>query len=572
MASPGSPTRLSANQVHWPDDDALPAYIGSHRVLSPLSVGGETDVLLALTRGPHGFTRPVVLKRLRPDVARDPGHLRSLAREAMAYARLTHPSVVRLYDFFEDHGQCVLVLEYVNGMTLRDLLAHLHVRGDVLSDDVALYVMGHVFSALAAAHAARDPATGEFASVIHRDVSPKNVLVDWDGAIKLTDFGIAKLAGVTSDTRSGLLKGTYGYMAPEQVLGDPITVRTDVYAACLMLRELLTGRRTFVRRDMPELEFLQLMADPRLKPIEELRPGIPRAISRVLRVGLEANPDRRDVTCAEIRDVLLGAVSPEAVRQELAGLMQEVRPTENVPLLEQGEATEPQSWEGPMPVPRASETTDPSSGVRRLERELPSVDAKPEAEEVPRPATDRSSMRPTVPSIAHVPTAPSAFRVMALRSSLPPPPSPPARLHWPGRLTMLLAAAATLLVALGVVLLAMHPQRPAQAAVRAAAVAAAAPMALPTPSARPVPGVAPAPVASASARAIAGAVASTKGSIVTATRSHDHRIYVDGQLAGETGRTIEVRCGRHQARYGSRGRWQTIDVPCGGQLTLSPRW
>src|SRR5262249_34225249 len=154
------------------------------------------------------------------------------------------------------------------------LVGQLRLRGEAVGDDVALYVMAQVFAALAAAHAARDPATGEFASVIHRDVSPKNVLVDWEGAVKLTDFGIAKLAGVSGDTRAGLLKGTYGYMAPEQVLGDPTTVRTDVYAGCLLLRELLLGRREFERGDMPELELLQAMADPRLRPIEELRPGV----------------------------------------------------------------------------------------------------------------------------------------------------------------------------------------------------------------------------------------------------------------------------------------------------------
>jgi serine/threonine-protein kinase len=549
---------MRVNQVQWPEE--LPAYIGNHRVLAPLSVGHETDVLLALTRGPHGFSRPVVLKRLRPDCALDPAHLRALAREAMAYARLTHPSIVRLYEFSEHEGQCLLVLEYVNGMNLRELIAQLHVRGEVMSDDVAFYVMAQVFSALAAAHAARDPATGEFASVIHRDVTPKNVLVDWDGAVKLTDFGIAKLAGVSSDTRAGLLKGTYGYMAPEQVLGDPTTVRTDVYAACLLLRELLLGRRTFVRRDMPELEFLQAMADPHLQPVEELRSGIPPRVSRALRIGLEPNPDRRDIACAEIRDVLHGAADMEKARQALAVLLQELRPTQSTPLLEQGEATEPQSWEGPVSMPREPERVSPTSGVRRRESEAQTTDAQPPAQPDAPPSAARRSMLPTVPEI-HVSTAPSAFRVSAgaRRSRL-----------W--RRAAMLAGAVCPLLFLAALLLGSDPQRPAQAAVRSASAAGA--MVLATAPARPNGSVPSETISRAAAVRLpaASVEGSTNGAIVTLTSSHDHRIYVDGQVAGETGEIIEVRCGRHQARYGSKGRWQIIDVPCGGQYVLSPRW
>ena len=121
-------------------------------------------------------------------------------------------------------------------------------RREPLSDGVALFIASRVFAALAAAHSAKDPRTGETTPVIHRDVSPSNVLIPWDGFVKLGDFDLSKVIGVSGDTRAGLMKGTYGYMAPEQVTGDPVTPRTDVYAGCLVLRELLLGRPAFDER------------------------------------------------------------------------------------------------------------------------------------------------------------------------------------------------------------------------------------------------------------------------------------------------------------------------------------
>src|SRR5579883_147366 len=212
--------------------DRLPSRIGAYEIIRRLGAGGACDVLLARTHGPHGFSRLVVLKRLRADRARDPAYVADLAREARAYARVDHPAVVQLYDVVDDDGRPALVLQYVRGLSLHQLRAGLSSSGTALGDEVAIYVMHHVFAALAAAHEARDTDTGELAQVIHRDVSPANVLIDWSGTVRLADFGIAKLAGQSSgDTALGLVKGTQGYMAPEQVDGSPVTVRTDVYQA-----------------------------------------------------------------------------------------------------------------------------------------------------------------------------------------------------------------------------------------------------------------------------------------------------------------------------------------------------
>ena len=286
----------------FPDEKRL----GRYQIVKRLGGGESSEVLLAISQGPHGFERMVVVKRLLPAFELDEARRRMLATEAVAYARLTHPAVVRLYDFFELDGQAVLVLEYIDGLSLAELQEGLRAKREVLSDAAALYIASRVFAALAAAHAARDPRSGEFAPVVHRDVSPSSVLLPWDGYVKLGDFGFAKIKGLTGDasiTQRGLLKGTIGYMAPEQVMAEPITPRTDVYAGCLLLRELLLSRPAFDRK-LPELELLRSMAESRLPPIDTLRGGLSPSLVEAIRRGLARDPEARTLTAAEMGRVL----------------------------------------------------------------------------------------------------------------------------------------------------------------------------------------------------------------------------------------------------------------------------
>ncbi len=301
--------------------------LGRYRIVKRLGGGETSEVLLAVSHGPHGFERIVVLKRLLPRYEWDASMGRMLATEAIAYARLTHPAIVRLYDFFDLEGQAVLVVEYVDGPSLAELQGILRARGEALSDPAALYIASRVFAGLAAAHAARDPRSGEFAPVIHRDVSPGSVLLPWDGFVKLGDFGFAKvkdLTGETSDTRHGVLKGTLGYMAPEQVLGERITPRTDVYAGCLLLRELLLKKPVFVPGH-PELEVLRAMAEAKHAPIEALRGGISPALADALRRGLARDPEERTLTAAEMGRVLRQETELTIAQASLVDALSRVR-------------------------------------------------------------------------------------------------------------------------------------------------------------------------------------------------------------------------------------------------------
>jgi serine/threonine protein kinase len=301
--------------------------VGGYRVLRRLATGGTCDVLLAKAEGPHGFGRLVVLKLLLSKFSGEEQFARMFAREAAAYARLDHPAIVRLYDFFSLDGQLVMVLEFVDGLTLARLVTLARAGSVEIPDAVILYLGQRIFSAVAAAHSAKDLDTGAIAPVIHRDVNPTNVLIPWEGHAKITDFGIAKVAGVTSDTQTGLIKGTYGYMAPEQVKGEVVTVRADVYAAAIVMWELFAKKPAMMRDELPEMELLRAMAEPRIASLDALRPDLDRRVRDLMRVALEPDARKRLISAHEIVSVLRAVSPSDDGREQLVALMNRIRPS-----------------------------------------------------------------------------------------------------------------------------------------------------------------------------------------------------------------------------------------------------
>ncbi len=307
-------------------DSAAPERIGGFRILRRLATGGTADVLLARAEGPLGFERVVVLKVLLDAYRADPDSERMFAREASAYARLSHPGIVKLYDFFCAGDQLVMVLEFVDGLPLNRLRALLHAQGTELDDRAATYLASRIFSALAAAHSARDPETAEFAPVIHRDVNPSNVLLPWDGHVKLADFGIAKVTGISGDTKTGFIKGTFGYMAPEQVKGEAVTVRADVYAGSLLLWELLARRKAIQHNALPEMEVLRAMAHPNIVSLNVLRPDLPAALRNAVARGLEPQESKRSITAEEMVAILRSSMPLDEGRAKLVQTLATFRP------------------------------------------------------------------------------------------------------------------------------------------------------------------------------------------------------------------------------------------------------
>lgn len=299
--------------------------IAGYRVVRRIATGSTSEVLLAKAVGPLGFERSVVIKLLLRHLQQDEGVTRMFSREASAYARLSHPCIVQLYDFFSFEGRLAMVLEYVDGPTLYRTRTLLKDTGTQLDDKACFYIASRLFGALAAAHSARDAETNQVAPVIHRDVNPSNLFVPWDGHVKLGDFGVAKFAGAPSETQVGLLKGTYGYMAPEQVKGETVSIRSDVYAGAIVLWELLTRRRAIYSGALPEVEILKAMAEPRIVPLDMLRPDIPRAVREAIRRALEPNAEKRTVTSEEMVAVLRSVVSPEEGRDRLVEILARAR-------------------------------------------------------------------------------------------------------------------------------------------------------------------------------------------------------------------------------------------------------
>jgi serine/threonine-protein kinase len=414
--------------------------VGPYRVVRRLATGGTSDVLLAKAEGPHGFERHVVLKILLSEFGGDEEIKAMFVREASAYGRLSHPAVVRLFDFFAlprtpgavgiREGQLVMVLEHVDGPALSRLRSMLKAVGRELTDEVAIYIAMRIFAALAAAHGATSE-TGMPAPVIHRDVNPSNVLVAWDGEVKLADFGVAKVTGSTHQSVAGLIRGTYGYMAPEQVTGGAVTPRADVYAAGIILWELLTKRRAFQRGALPESEALRAMAEPHLVSIDAVRPEVDHAVREALKRALEPRAERRTVTAEEMASLLASVVPADLGKERLVAALATMRDdarARNAVEASPRPSTIPPPDAPPAPAapagPRAGATAKiPALGQPpKLPPKLPESRPKlPAATPPPRPPPSRPAIRAASPQ----PKLGSTTLLLGSAPGRPPGQAPP---------------------------------------------------------------------------------------------------------------------------------------------------
>jgi serine/threonine protein kinase len=296
--------------------DAPPSTIGDFEVLEHLGVGGAASVYLARSKG----GRLVAIKVLSESSA-DLEVGQQLRREASLCVRLNHPAIVQVRGFVEDHGVAALVFEYVHGVALGRLLRFLAANGARLPDRAAWHVVERVLSALAYAHAQRDDDKNP-APIVHRDVSPSNVLVDWSGDVKLTDFGMAKMLGVSPSTRLGLVKGTFGCMAPEQARGEPVDERADVYAGALLAWRLATGLTPYAKFQDDEFEMVRAMRNPPLAPLSQLRDDLPPALLEAIACALQIERRDRSISAEELRNVVRANVDVAEGEKELAELIE----------------------------------------------------------------------------------------------------------------------------------------------------------------------------------------------------------------------------------------------------------
>ena len=285
---------------------------GRYALYDTLGVGAAATVHLGVARGPEVV--PVAIKVLHDRQSREAGAVARLLDEVRLSRHIAHPNVVRVLDFISDGEDTLAVMEYVHGEPLSRLLADVKEGGQRTPVPIAAAIACGVLRGLYAAHVAKDGA-GKALELVHRDVTPENILVGADGVARLMDFGVAKAQGRLHATKDGGVKGKLAYLAPEQVGGD-VTARTDLYAAGLVLWEMLVGARVIEGESEPEL--LVKALDPVIVAPSTRAPGVPPALDAVVLRALCKEPEGRFATGTEQAEAIERAAGGIASPDEVA--------------------------------------------------------------------------------------------------------------------------------------------------------------------------------------------------------------------------------------------------------------
>jgi len=360
-----------------------------------IATGGMAEVYKARMTGVEGFQKIVAIKRILPHLTDNDEFVTMFIDEAKLAAQLQHPNIIHIYDLGKIERSYYIAMEYIEGKDLRSILRELEDSGSRLPLPLALFTVSRVAAALDYAHRKRD-LQGRDMALVHRDVSPQNVLISNDGEIKLCDFGIAKAAVKASQTRVGALKGKLQYMSPEQAWGKGIDHRSDIFSLGLVLYELVTDRKGFTGDS--ELSILEQARSPRLPRVRDLDPNIPEEVEQVVLKALQESPDKRYQTARDMAgdlEVIQQALRPNPTAARLAAFLADLAGREQ-----------------------------PVSEVEEAEDETPRaivVDVKPEE---PEPKKAPKPEEPEQPKAAKAPVVmpPSAEPLPIADSQVIPPP------------------------------------------------------------------------------------------------------------------------------------------------------
>jgi serine/threonine protein kinase len=395
---------------------ALPQPIpfGKYTLFERIGRGGMADVFKARIQGPAGFERTFVVKRILPHLSDDPSFTKMFIDEAKIAAKLTHPNIVQVFELGNVEDEYFMSMEYVRGHDLAETMRTLWARVGPPRPELVAYVGREMCRALAYAHEFTSE-DGQVLGMIHRDVSPSNVMLSFDGAVKLLDFGIAKALGSDSNdeaTKSGTLKGKFAYMAPEQTVSNEIDRRIDIFATGIVLHEILAGRRLFKgENDMQTIE--------RVRRCEVLPPSLhnplcPPQLDQIVLQALARNRDERFQSASEMADALDDVVY--AARFQATHLAQTMRGLFPVDV-----GGDPQAAQSARATRMQTASVSPSRSNTGVSRSSSNVS---------RPTATRS---PTVPPV--VPQAPittGSYRVPPSHSNISAPaPAPGAFLTRP---------------------------------------------------------------------------------------------------------------------------------------------
>ena len=370
-------------------------------MLRRLALGGMAELYLASASGPKGFKRRLVLKKILPQFADNPSFIEMFLSEARIAGQLSHPNLAQVYEVGEADGTYFIAMEYVDGPNLRKLSHKARQTGSPFPLYLAARIVAYACDGLGYAHEYKDPETGEPLRIIHRDISPDNIVIAYNGSVKVLDFGIAKATSQHHHTKTGVLKGKIAYMAPEQLARKPMDHRADIYSLGVVLYELLAGARPYDGQGDIGLLHARVSGQP-LIPLAAVRPDVPDELRVIVEQMLAKDPGDRPQTChalqAELESFIHQASLPIGT-QDISRLVAELQAepewghlSSSVPAPSAAPppprqlATPPP--EEPDPVSRASEvTTNPDSAP------TPAVTPRPEPTVASRPQSMPGALR-----------------------------------------------------------------------------------------------------------------------------------------------------------------------------------
>jgi serine/threonine-protein kinase len=274
--------------------------LGKYRLIAELGHGGMAEVYLAVVRGPAGFNKLVVIKQIRPQLAEDPEFLGMFLDEARLAARLSHPNVVQTNEVGQEGSRYFIAMEYLEGQPLNRVVHRLG-RSGGLPLAMHLKVISDTLAGLHHAHELADY-DGTALNVVHRDVTPHNIFVTYDGGVKVVDFGIAKALNSSSETRTGVLKGKVAYMAPEQARGERVDRRADVFSVGVMMWEAATGRRLW--KGVPDITILQRLLGGEIPTPRSIKADVPEKLEAIILKALAHQREDRYPTAAELQTAI----------------------------------------------------------------------------------------------------------------------------------------------------------------------------------------------------------------------------------------------------------------------------
>jgi len=393
-----------------------PQPFGKYYLVDKLAVGGMAEVYLA--RPPQGGTtgpRYLAVKRILPHFSNNAQFIDMFIDEAKISVQLEHENIVPVYDLGKIGETYFLAMEFVAGQDLKNIVNRCRDRGVRLSYEHAAWIVAELLKGLDYAHKKTDRA-GKPLGIVHRDISPQNILVGYDGGVKITDFGIAKAESKLDSTQVGTLKGKFGYMAPEQVVagGPPLDQRADIFAAGIILWELVTGHRLF--HGTSEIEILERVRAARFDPPSAFVPDVPRELERIIFKSLMKDRDKRYTTAFDFQVDLsrfLAAFAPQFNQNELAGVMEELFSAEI--------ALAKSKW---------NVVIGPVIDRSKVEEGAINESTRPDQTRVSDGAIEQTTTRAGTPAPAAMPVSPAAQQTITRATGKTPPPrvDPDARL------------------------------------------------------------------------------------------------------------------------------------------------